>query len=389
MSTTSEPCYFCCARCLQPIHLDKSFSTLSDLQIAELNLPINQHNEVSELELSSSSLDHFVEPFSLKHDTEKNGFMLIENGIEVETESISQNLRMKAELFDALSSNSEVNHPVCSDCGDFLLEMMDQQLKMAESEWNDYNNYLKNLESEDFPAVEGLEKELENLMTEETKLLSDLEMLKKEEKSIKETISLQEDEKKRLKNEDEKYWREYTKHRKELISAEDEYRSLECQLNYSKSQLEKLKATNVFNVTFHIWHNGHFATINGFRLGRLPSAPVDWSEINAAWGQTCLLLSALARKMNLTFKRYNLVPYGNHSFIEVLGEVKKELPLYGSGGFRFFWDTKFDAGMVAFLDCLQQFKEEVEKGDSGFCLPYRMDKGKIEDPATGNSYSIK
>jgi beclin 1 len=74
----------------------------------------------------------------------------------------------------------------------------------------------------------------------------------------------------------------------------------------------------------------------------------------------------------------------------VLGENKKELPLYGSGGFRFFWDTKFDAGMVAFLDCAQQFKEEVEKNDAGgFCLPYRMDKGKIEDSATGNSYSIK
>lgn len=29
--------------------------------------------------------------------------------------------------------------------------------------------------------------------------------------------------------------------------------------------------------------------------------------------------------------------------------------------------------MVAFLDCVQQFKEEVEKGDTGFCLPYRSD----------------
>lgn len=125
-------------------------------------------------------------------------------------------------------------------------------------------------------------------------------------------------------------------------------------------------------------------------MGRLPGSPVDWTEINAAWGLTCLLLSSLARKINLKFKRYNLVPYGNHSYIEVLGENKKELPLYGSGGFRFFWDTKFDAGMVAFLDCAQQFKEEVEKNDAGgFCLPYSMEKGKIEDPATGNSYSIK
>ena len=37
--------------------------------------------------------------------------------------------------------------------------------------------------------------------------------------------------------------------------------------------------------------------------------------------------------------------------------------------------------MVAFLDCLQQFKEEMERGDSGFCLPYEMEKGRIWDKA--------
>lgn len=57
--------------------------------------------------------------------------------------------------------------------------------------------------------------------------------------------------------------------------------------------------------------------------------------------------------------------------------------------FRYLWDSKFDAAMVAFLDCLQQFKEEMEKGNSEFCLPYKMDKGKIEDSATGTSFSIK
>ena len=62
---------------------------------------------------------------------------------------------------------------------------------------------------------------------------------------------------------------------------------------------------------------------------------------------------------------------------------------YASGGFRFMWNSKFDMAMVAFLDCLQQFREEVAKDDSTFCLPYRMDKGKIEDAQTGNSYSIK
>ena len=58
--------------------------------------------------------------------------------------------------------------------------------------------------------------------------------------------------------------------------------------------------------------------------------------------------------------RYQLVPYGNYSYVKVLSE-DKDLPLYGSGGFRLIWDTKFDAGMAAFLDCLQQFKEEVSR----------------------------
>jgi len=70
-------------------------------------------------------------------------------------------------------------------------------------------------------------------------------------------------------------------------------------------------------------------------------------------------------------------------------EDHKELPLYGSGGFKFLWDTKFDQAMVAFLDCFQQFKEEMEKVNSEFRLPYRMARGKIEDTATGTSLSIK
>lgn len=93
--------------------------------------------------------------------------------------------------------------------------------------------------------------------------------------------------------------------------------SLDCQLNHTNVQLDKLSRTNVFNATFHIWHKGHFGTINNFRLGRLPSAPVDWSEINAAWGQTALLLNSLARKINLTFDRFKLVPFGNHTHILV------------------------------------------------------------------------
>ena len=42
-------------------------------------------------------------------------------------------------------------------------------------------------------------------------------------------------------------------------------------------------------------HDGPFGTISGFRLGRTPEAPVEWDEINAAWGQAVLLLYTMSQ----------------------------------------------------------------------------------------------
>lgn len=305
---------------------------------------------------------------------------------------LSQSLQMRAAIFDALSNNSEIDHPLCEECTDSLLELMDRQLKDAESEWNDYNYYLKRLEqTDDVPNLEKLERELDDLKSEEDRLIEELTTLRKESDSLKVAIKVQDAETDRLQSEEQKYWREYTKHRHDLMLVDDEKRSLECQIAYAQHHLKVIQKTNVFQTTFHIWQTGNFGTINNFRLGRLSSVPVDWSEINAAWGQTTLLLSSLAKKIGLTFSKYKLVPYGNHSYIEVLSEKESErgkrLPLYGSGNFRFLWDPKFDSAMVAFLDCLQQFQAKVEEGNTGFHLPYRMDKGKIED--SGSSYSVK
>ena len=67
------------------------------------------------------------------------------------------------------------------------------------------------------------------------------------------------------------------------------------QIDRAESQLERLKRTNVYNDVFHIWHRGPFGTIAGFRLGKTPTHPVDWDEMNAAWGHAVLLLHTLAQ----------------------------------------------------------------------------------------------
>jgi beclin 1 len=391
---------FVCQRCRQPLKLDHSFNKLETQLIQELTTPLVQKQDADETiniftETNAEEKDteaisrRVISPNFPVYDEEDTDFLLLG---ETGPESIGSGHRIKVSsiLFDIMSGQSEVDHPLCEECTDTLLDQLDHQLKITEDECKDYKDFLENLNTKPENVDDAaLDDELEHLKAEEEALRQQLEVVEKERMKLTEQI---EDEKKvsqTLDEEEEKYWKEYNEYKRQVLALEDEHRSVENQLKYAQMQLDKLKKTNVFNATFHIWHSGHFGTINNFRLGRLPSVPVEWHEINAAWGQTVLLLYSLAKKMNLVFQRYRLVPYGNHSYIESLTDKSKELPLYGSGGFRFFWDAKFDQAMVAFLDCLQQFKEEVEKGDTGFCLPYRMEKGKIEDNSTGTSYSIK
>ena len=267
---------------------------------------------------------------------------------------------------------------------------MDEQLRLAEEEAQAYTAYLTKLEAEkeEDSDLKALQEEFNNLQMQEKSLEQDLKTLSEEQAKAESELQEQLKVKDKLQKEEDKYWKEYSKYKTELLAAEDSFRSLDNKLRYTQTQIDKLRKTNVYNATFHIWHVGPFATINGFRLGRLPSHPVEWNEINAAWGQTALLLSCLAKAIGYEeFQRYQLVPYGNYSYLRVLAD-DKVLPLYGTGGFRMIFDSKFDSAMVAFLDCLNQFAHEVEKQD-GFKLPYELDKGKIRDSGTGQYYSIK
>jgi beclin 1 len=304
---------FMCQRCSQPLQLDDSLSSFSEHISAELNLPIHSNPDV-DLESQATSFDHYIAPCRLFDSG--NGFMLISDGNEVD--SLSHIYKRKAALFDTLSGNSNIDHPLCDECTDYLIEILEQELADTQNDYDDYLRYYKMLQNDTNELKIGeLEKELDDLKAEGNRFLEELEALKKEEIELQNAIEEQESVARRLDRERQIYYKEYTKHQKNYMQACEDAQSLECQLNYTQMQLDKLKKTNVFNATFHIWHKGHFGTINNFCLGRLPSAPIDWSEINAAWGQTALLLSALARKINLTFERYRLVPYGNHSYIEV------------------------------------------------------------------------
>lgn len=50
---------------------------------------------------------------------------------------------MHATLFDTLSGFSEIDHPLCDECTDALIELLEQELKLADKDYTDYCTYLK------------------------------------------------------------------------------------------------------------------------------------------------------------------------------------------------------------------------------------------------------
>lgn len=100
---------------------------------------------------------------------------------------------------------------------------------------------------------------------------------------------------------EERYWHDLNEYQLTLQQHINERDSLLNKIDRAGQQLLLLKSTNVLNDTFRIWHDGPFGTISGFRLGRTPEFPVEWDEINAAWGQAVLLLHTMSQQCKLNF----------------------------------------------------------------------------------------
>jgi beclin 1 len=49
----------------------------------------------------------------------------------------------KAALFDTLSGNSNIDHPLCDECTDYLIEILEQELADTQNDYDDYLRYYK------------------------------------------------------------------------------------------------------------------------------------------------------------------------------------------------------------------------------------------------------
>ncbi|GAB7341935.1 hypothetical protein MBLNU457_g0240t1 [Dothideomycetes sp. NU457] len=323
-------------------------------------------------------------------------------------EPLSQQMERSMRLFEVLSARSDIDHPICSECTDLLMTGLQQRQATVNRERDAYIDFLKKAQ-ENIPTEEEQRQTKEALAAakeREANALNELEALEAEKAAVEREIAELDREAAELEADEEAFWRERNAFESSLMKYRDERDSLHNEFVNDNRLLESLQRTNVYNDSFCIGHDGHFGTINGLRLGKLPDHHVEWPEINAAWGQALLLLTVVADKLGYTFQGYRLLPIGSTSKIEKLDypqgsaqsaqnkNIKPKvtsLDLYCTNDLPLglgFLHRAFDNAMVCFLECLRQLGNHVERSSAdannramlpGLKMPYLINKDQIGD----------
>ena len=345
---------------------------------------------------------------------------------------LSSQIEVSTRLFEILSSRSDIDHPICTECTELLLNGLHSRLAASTKERDAYINFLKELNNKIPSASEICKAEIDLADTKayEEKALAELEKLEQEKVFLQDENADLESDARALDQEEEAFWRSRNAFALTLSFFHNTRDAINASYDHDTQQLERLQRTNVYNDTFCIGHDGYFGTINGLRLGRLPPPQnVDWTEINAAWGMTALLLATVADKLGFTFRGYRIKPMGSTSRIERIEYAQPPtvvdptlttrspstptsrssvsaqsqpqpkltpLELFSSGDLplgRTFLHRRFNDAMVAFLDCLRQLGEFVENSNDsnphspanmqqqagGLKQPYKISKDRIGD----------
>lgn len=220
-----------------------------------------------------------------------------------------------------------------------------------------------------------LEKEIAECDHDEAKLQRELRATKEEEDA--------------LEKDENAFWKEYNEQMAELEQIESQTALITTQLENDKAILAQLEKTNAFTDVFSITEDARgMPSINGLRLGRLGSGShaheqVEWPEINAAWGQTALLLTVLARKLDCTFTKYAVHPRGSYSTVERLEPDKAVYELYGTSDWqigRLLHSRRFDYAMSGILHCVEELCERAVQHDASLDLPHKCVSSLTQNP---------
>ncbi|KAI3942465.1 hypothetical protein MKW98_013117 [Papaver atlanticum] len=292
-----------------------------------------------------------------------------------------------------------VEQPLCLECMRVLSDKLDKEVDDVNKDIKAYEACLQRLEGETRDVMSEADFFREKLKIEEEERRLEAAIEETEKQCIEVDAELKDLEVKsnRFKDLEERYWHEFNNFQFQLTRHQEERDSILAKIEVSQAHLESLKRTNVLNDAFPISHDGEFGTINNFRLGRLPKIPVEWDELNAAWGQACLLLHTMAQYFRPKFPnkvsryRTKIIPMG--SYPRIMDSNNNTYELFGP--VNLFWSTRYDKAMTLFLTCLKEFVEFANSKDQEnniqpekcFKLPYKIENDKVETHSITQSFN--
>ncbi|KAL2619848.1 hypothetical protein R1flu_000053 [Riccia fluitans] len=316
---------------------------------------------------------------------------VVSNAQHTDAASFHSQVNVVQRCFEIASARTQVDQPLCLECMRSLSEELEKEVEEVNRDIRAYEYCLERLEKQQHDALteDDFEREKLKIEEEERKLeaaVNDVNEQREEVEAQLRELELKSEEFEKL---EERFWHDCNDFRLQLTAHQEERDAVLAKIEVASSQLEMLKRTNVLNDAFHIWHDGDFGTINNFRLGRLPSVPVEWDEINAAWGQACLLLYTMAQYCKLNFT-YRILPMGSYPRI---ADNKNTYELFGP--VNLFWSSRYDKAMTFFLACLKEFAEFAYAKDRAanmapekcFQLPYKVENDKVEGYTITQSFN--
>lgn len=303
---------------------------------------------------------------------------------------ISTRLKTLSKVFDILSNNHNIDHPLCQDCSKLIIDNYKLKFDQTQKEKEYYTKFLKRIQHEsEFIKQEEIEIDSKLTMSiQQYKKLQDVEQDKIEQLKQLEMTKLKLDEQLH----DLKQELQTTKN-DELMSILKLHNDMTLdlqrhltKLDHVKGQyqtnldrLDDLRKFNIYNEIFSISVDAAntYGTINNFRLGY----KVPYNEINSGLGQIVLLLHFIIRRLNVTLPNYKLVPMGCQSHIikysrgSDASHTKAILNLYSSNDFsigKLFNFNKLDVALIALLEVVSKLQATIESLDEELDLPYKI-----------------
>jgi beclin 1 len=257
-----------------------------------------------------------------------------------------------------LALNELLPDPLCTECVDVLVQLLDDEIEQLTSDVIAYEQQLsmewdnRPHRSEEEEAMEESKylQELDRLQNEEMKLRENYALLLSEKIKLSHDSAKSEEKKQTIEMKESRYWKLFYANLDsydEIVGANE---SMNRTVKYMELECKRLQSVGP-EATIDIWYEGEFGTINGLKLGRTHHVKVEWEEINAAWGLCCLLLHILANQKKFTFSMYRLIPDASSSKIEDIEDGKKYGLFYTSARNL----ALFNKAVRCFLSCVNEF----------------------------------